>query len=107
MSVPPEVHRRLLSGFIEAVQSGNQKALMDLLAEDASPVADGGGKIPGAATQPVVGSRAVAQFAIGANLDFLPADYRVELSEVNYQPALIARTADHVLVVLTIEVEQE
>jgi len=106
-SVPVEVHRRLLSGFIEAVQFGNQKALMDLLAEDASLVADGGGKIPGAATQPVIGSRAVAQFAIGANLGFLPADYHIELSEVNYQPAVIARAADRVLVVLTIEVENQ
>ena len=106
-SVPPEVHRRLLSGFIEAVQSGNQEALMDLLAEDASLVADGGGKIPGAAIHPILGSRAVAQFAIGANLGFLPADYHIELSEINYQPAVIARTADRVLVVLTIEVEDQ
>ena len=106
-SVPPEVHRRLLSGFIEAVRSGNQKALIDLLAEDASLVADGGGKIPGAAIYPVNGSRAVAQFAIGANLGFLPAGYHVELSEVNYQPAVIARTAERVLVVLTIEIENQ
>jgi len=106
-SVPPEVHKRLLLGFIEAVQSGNQQALMDLLAEDANLVADGGGKIPGAAIYPVVGNRAVAQFAIGANVRFLPADYQVELSEVNYQPAIIARTADRVLVVLSIEVEKQ
>jgi len=106
-SVPPEVHKRLLSGFIEAVQEGNQKALMDLLVEDASLVADGGGRIPGAATQPLLGSQAVAQFAIGANLGFLPKDHHIELSEVNYQPALIARTADRVWVVLTIEVEEQ
>lgn len=106
-SVPPEVHRRLLSGFIEAVQAGNQKALMDLLAEDASLVADGGGKIPGAAIHPVIGSSAVAQFSIGANLRFLPEVYQVEFSEVNYQPAIIARAGDRVLVVLTIEVEEQ
>jgi RNA polymerase sigma-70 factor (ECF subfamily) len=106
-SVAPELHKRLLLGFIEAVRSGNQKALMDLLAEDASLVADGGGKIPGAAIQPVIGNQAVAQFAIGANLGFLPADYHIELSEVNYQPAVIARAADRVLVVLTIEVENQ
>ena len=106
-SVPPEVYKRLLLGFIEAVQSGNQQGLMDLLAEDASLVADGGGKIPGAAIYPVVGNRAVAQFAIGVNLGFLPADYHVELSEVNYQPAIVARTADRVLVVLSIEVEKQ
>ena len=105
-SVPAEVHKRLLSSFIEAVQMGDQKALMDLLTEDVSLVADGGGKIPGAAIHPVIGSNAVAQFAIGVNLGFLPADYHVELSEINYQPAVIARVADRVLVVLTIEVEK-
>lgn len=106
-TVPPEVQRKLLAGFIEAVRLGDQKALMDLLAEDANLVADGGGKIPGAAIHPIIGSRAVAQFAIGANLGFLPADYQVEFSEVNYQPAVIARTADRVLVVFTIEVQEQ
>ena len=106
-TVPPEVQRKLLSGFIDAVRLGDQRALMDLLAEDASLVADGGGNIPGAAIRPVMGSKAVAQFAIGANLGFLPADYHVEFSEVNYQPAVIARTADRVLVVFTIEVEEQ
>lgn len=105
-SVPAEVHKRLLAGFIEAVQSGNQKALMDLLTEDVQLVADGGGKIPGAAIHPILGGSAVAQFAIGVDLRFLPAVYQVEFTEVNYQPAAIVRAADRVLVVLTIEVEE-
>jgi len=104
--VPPEVHQQLLESFLKAVQAGDQTALMELLTEDVRLVADGGGKIPGAATQPVVGIRAVAQFAIGANLRFLPAVYHVELSEVNYQPAVIARGEGKALVVLTIEVEE-
>ena len=106
VSVPAEVHKRLLSSFIEAVQSGNQAALMDLLTEDVQLVADGGGKIPGAAIHPILGGSAVAQFAIGVDLRFLPAVYQVEFSEVNYQPAAIVRAADRVLVVLTIEVEE-
>jgi RNA polymerase sigma-70 factor (ECF subfamily) len=107
VAVPAEVHKRLLSSFIEAVQSGNQEALMELLTEDVQLVADGGGKIPGAAIHPILGGRAVAQFAIGVDLRFLPAVYQVEFSEVNYQPAMIVRVADRVLVVLTIEVEKE
>jgi RNA polymerase sigma-70 factor (ECF subfamily) len=103
--VPPEVHTRLLTSFMQAVQSGNQEALMDLLAEDVQLVADGGGKVTGAAIHPVMGSRAVAQFCIGTNTRFLPADHSVELSEVNYQPAVIARAVDQALVVFTIEVE--
>ena len=38
---------------------------------------------------------------------FLPDDYRVEMAEVNGQPALIFRTGDQSLLVLTIEVEAE
>jgi RNA polymerase sigma-70 factor, ECF subfamily len=105
-AVSPDEHRRLLTSFMQAVQSGSQEALMNLLTEDVQLVADGGGKIPGAAIYPVIGSRAVAQFAIGANLSFLPAGYQVEISEVNYQPAVIARAVGQALVVLTIEVEE-
>src|SRR6266487_3110585 len=104
--VPPEVHKQLLESFLRAVQAGDQTALMELLTEDVRLVADGGGKIPGAATQAVVGSRAVAQFAIGVNLRFLPSVYHIELSEVNYQPAAIARSDGKALVVMTVEVEE-
>src|SRR5215510_10980675 len=104
--VPPEVHQQLLESFLKLGQAGDQTALMELLAEDVQLVADGGGKIPGAATQPVVGNRAVAQFVIGVNLRFLPAVYHIELAEVNYQPAVIARAEGKALVVLTIEVEE-
>ncbi len=106
VSVPPEVHKQLLTSFILAVQAGDQTALMQLLAEDVRLVADGGGKVPGAATQPVIGNKAVAQFAIGANTRFLPSVYQVEFSEVNYQPAVIVRADDKVLIVLTVEVEE-
>jgi len=106
VSVLAEVYKKLLFSFIEAVQSGNQEALMGLLTEDVQLVADGGGKIPGAAIHPILGGSAVAQFAIGVDLRFLPAVYRVEFTEVNYQPAAIVRAADRVLVVLTIEVEE-
>ena len=90
---------------VEAVQAGNTTGLLDLLAEDVTLVADGGGKVPGAAIHPVNGRAQVAQFAVGASKRFLPQVYRVELSEVNYQPAVIVRAGDRALVVMTIEVE--
>ena len=105
VEVPAAEHRRLLTGFIQAVQSGDQAALMELLTEDVRLVADGGGKIPSAATRPIVGSQAVSQFASRVNLSFLPPGYAVELSEVNYQPAVIVRAGGRALVVFTIEVE--
>lgn len=104
-AAPPELHRRLLEGFLEATQSGDQAALMNLLTQDARLEADSGGKIPGAAINPVIGSSAVSKFAIGVNLRFLPQGYQVEFSEVNYQPAVILRAGGRALVVFTIEIE--
>jgi len=101
----PETHRQLLAGFLQAVQTGDTSALMALLAEDATLVADGGGKVPGAATRPVVGRTAVVQFALGASRRFLPAGHHVELSEVNHQPAAILRAGDQAYLVLTVEVQ--
>lgn len=103
--IPVEENQQLITGFIQAVREGNTTALMDLLAEDAVLVADGGGKIPGAAIHPILGRVKVAEFAMHVNLDFLPAGYRVELSEVNHQPAAIAWMGDRALVVMTIEAE--
>ncbi len=103
--VPPEVHERLLAGFLQAVQEGNQTALLDLLTEDVQFVADGGGKVPGAATHLMSGKMPVVQFALGASRRFLPEIYQIEFSEVNREPAIIVRSNGQALLVLTIEVE--
>ncbi len=103
---PPELHKRLLASFLQAVQDGDQTVLMEILAEDVNLVADGGGKVPGAATFPVIGNRAVALFSLGTKGRFLPSVYQIEFSEVNRQPAIIVRAEDRALLVLTIEVEE-
>ena len=106
-STSPEMHRQLLAGFLQMVQAGDAVALMDMLAEEVTLWADGGGKVPGAAIHPVIGRHEVAQFSVGASRRFLPSAYRVELSEVNHQPAVIVRAGDRAVVVLTIEVEAQ
>ena len=50
--------------------------------------------------------QAVARFSLGTKR-FLPEGARVELAEVNGQPALIFRTNDRAYLVLTIEVEAQ
>ncbi len=80
---------------------------MNMLAEDVTLWTDGGGKVKGAATRPVLGRDAVARFCLGANRRFLPEDYRTEIEEVNGQPALVARANDRAYLVLTIEVEAQ
>src|SRR5579864_7244443 len=50
-----ETHRQLLSGYFQAVETGETTALMNLLSEDVTLWADGGGKVKQAALRPIVG----------------------------------------------------
>jgi RNA polymerase sigma-70 factor, ECF subfamily len=102
----PETHRQLLTGFLRAVQAGDMTTLMDMLAEDVSLYADGGGKVRGAATQPIAGRADTVRFLLGTRR-VAPENYRAELAEVNRQPALIVRANDRAYLVLTIEVEAQ
>jgi RNA polymerase sigma-70 factor (ECF subfamily) len=102
-----ETHRQMLMTFQQAVQAGDMDALMHLLSEDVVLWADGGGKVKGAATRPVSGALAVARFSIGATRRFLPAENRVEVEEVNGEPAVVVRGEGRAYFVLTIEVSAQ
>ncbi|HEU0000291.1 MAG TPA: RNA polymerase sigma-70 factor [Ktedonobacteraceae bacterium] len=107
-STPPETQRQMLISFQRALQAGEMTALVNMLAEDVTFWADGGGKVKGVATRQIFGRNAVARFALDNSPIFrntLPADSRMELAEVNGQPALITRSGDKALAVLTIDVE--
>ena len=107
-SASPETQRQMLRSFQQALQAGEMTALMNLLAEDVSFWADGGGKVKGVATQQLYGRNVVAPFILSNSPIFrnsLPADSRVELAEVNGQPALITRSGERAFAVLTIDVE--
>src|SRR6266404_4834000 len=101
----PQIHRQLLSGYFQAVQTGEMTPLMNLLSEDVTLWADGGGKVKQAALRPIRGREAVARFSLGTKR-FWPENSRVELAEVNGQAALIIRANGQVFSVLTIDVEQ-
>jgi RNA polymerase sigma-70 factor (ECF subfamily) len=97
-------HRQLLSGFLRAAQTGDMAALTDVLADEVTLWADGGGKIKGAATRPVMGRDSVARFLLGTRR-FWPEDSRAELAEVNGQAAVMVRSGGRAFSILTIEVE--
>jgi RNA polymerase sigma-70 factor (ECF subfamily) len=101
----PRIHQQLLSGYFQAVQTGEMTPLMNLLSEDVILWADGGGKVKQAALRPIRGRDAVARFSLGTKR-FWPENSRVELEEVNGQTALIIRAGEKAFAVLTIEVEQ-
>src|SRR5579884_559633 len=99
-----DTHRQLLTAYFQAVEQGEMTALQNQLAEGVTLWADAGGKIKQAALRPIHGRDAVARFSQGT-MRFLPADYQVEIAQVNGQAALIIRTGGQALFVLTIEVE--
>ena len=105
-SVSPQLHQQLLTGYAQAVQTGDMTALTDVLAEDVVLWADGGGKIKQAALRPIRGRDAVARFSLGTRR-FWPENARAELEEVNGQASLIVRTGEETFAVLTVEVEDD
>ncbi|MEP7287705.1 MAG: RNA polymerase sigma-70 factor [Chloroflexota bacterium] len=101
----PEAHRQLLNQFIQTVNTGDLDGLMQLLSQDVIMWTDGGGKTRGAALQPLRGREAVAKFAM-ASIRLVPANFSVEVSEVNGELAIIRREGDRALVVLSIAVDR-
>jgi len=102
-----DTQKQLLTGFLQAVRVGEMTPLMEMLAEDVTMWTDGGGKVKGAATHPIIGREAVARFTLAASERFLPEGARVELAEVNGQPGLILRIGERAYRVMTIEVEAQ
>ena len=102
-----ETHRQLLSGYFQAVETGEMTPLMNLLSENVTLWADGGGKVKGAATRPLTGREAVARFSVGARKRFVPpAGAHEEMAVVNGETALVIRVGAQAVFVLSIEVEQ-
>ena len=109
-TTPPETQKQMLTSFQRALQAGEMSAFMNILAEDVTFWADGGGKVKGVATRQLSGRDTVIRFILDNSPIFrntLPADLGSEFAEVNGQQALIARSGGKALAVLTIDVESE
>src|SRR6266480_6686208 len=76
-SAPPETQRQMLISFQQALQAGEMSTLMNLLAEDVTFWADGGGKVKGVAIHQLSGRDVVARFILSNSPIFrntLPGD---------------------------------
>jgi RNA polymerase sigma-70 factor (ECF subfamily) len=101
----PQAHRHIFIQFLRAVEQGELDGLMQLLTDDVELWVDGGGKARGAATRPLHGRTAVAQFMSATARRATPGA-RAELADVNGEPALIMRAGGEVRLVLSIGVEE-
>ncbi len=101
----PEQHLHLLDQFMRAVSDGDLDGLMEMLTDDVTMWADGGGKARGAATRPLHGRDAVARFLI-ASRRFITDDYHAEVTNVNGEKAAILREGQRALVVFFVQTER-
>lgn len=100
----PVTHRQMLDTFIEVVDRGDMDALLQLLAEDVTLQADGGGKVRGAIEEPLYGRRAVSRFVKNTPNLAIPSAVR-EIIDINGAPSLVLRVDGEIRLVLSLTVE--
>ncbi|MFD6193477.1 RNA polymerase sigma-70 factor [Streptomyces sp. NPDC060275] len=98
-------HQRLLEVFLSAAQTGDLRALEDLLAADVVSYSDGGG-VRGASRVPVVGRSRVAKYLAAFAPRFWPQS-RVRRVEANGRPALLVQVDDDAVALLSIDVSAD
>lgn len=96
---PPDEQRRLIESFLSAVAAGNVDELREVLASDVIALGDGGGKAF-AAKVPIVGFDMVTRFFFGLATKYT-AGVSLNIEEVNGAPALVARTGDAIVSIVT------
>ncbi|UGQ11515.1 RNA polymerase sigma-70 factor [Yinghuangia sp. ASG 101] len=98
-AVPPAEARDALDAFRQAVETGDMRRLLDILAPDVVLLTDGGGVVR-AALAPVVGAGRVTHV-----LAWLAATASLRPAQVNGHPALIIRLAGEADSVLTMRID--
>lgn len=102
----PRTYEKIFTAFLQAIREGDLDKLKGLLVKDASLWADGGGRIKGAATRPIHGAEAVAQFLL-ASTRFAPQDLAPSIEEINNQPAIVLRSKGQAFIVVMLELDDE
>jgi len=101
--IDPEESTRITEQFLTAAATGDMEGLMALLAPDVTSIADGGGKVVGAARRPIVGAAKVAS-AIIALMGKGLADRRIAFLTANSAPAVAFYSGDHLDGIFTLEI---
>jgi len=101
----PEKQREMLERFVAAVSRGELNGLLQLLSDDVTLWADGGGKVRGAALNPLHGREAVARFVIAS--PYLTDDLlEPHIMSVNEEPSLLLRVDGQTRFVVMIGVDE-
>lgn len=101
----PVAQQKLISGFLQAIQTGNVDALTTLLAKDVTLWSDGGGKAI-AARHPLVGKDRIARLLL-VSYRKRPNNSNIELAEVNGVLSILYRVENQVIGVMTFDGNDE
>ena len=101
----PGDQRQLLTSFMQAVQGGDMTALTNLLSDNVTLWADGGGRAKATVLHAIHGRDAVVRASLSTRR-FWPPNSSMELQEVNGQPALVGRDNGRAWLVLAVDMEQ-
>jgi RNA polymerase sigma-70 factor (ECF subfamily) len=99
-----EQWRRLVDRFFTAARAGDVAGLVEILTANVTSTADGGGKVA-AARRPISGRDQMARYAAGAFSRNVPQlDLRLDVAEVNGDPAVLAFDGETLAGVLCFEI---
>jgi RNA polymerase sigma-70 factor (ECF subfamily) len=101
--VSSEMQTRLTAQFMQACASGDLQGLMSLLAEDATLMSDGGGRVT-AARKPIHGADHIARFLTGLIKKAGPGRLHIRPTLVNGQPGFITYWDDRLVNVLSLDI---
>lgn len=87
----PEDESRLADAFVSAIRDGDVDALARVLAEDATFVSDGGGRVT-AVPKPLIGNEIIAKALIGFTRFYNPQEHRMRRARVNGLPGFVLST---------------
>jgi RNA polymerase sigma-70 factor, ECF subfamily len=98
---PSEQAQELVEQFLAAVETGEVKKLLAMLAEDAVMYSDGGGRVR-AAGRPIVGADHVSRFFVGI-WPRLPQDIEWRLASINGRPGFVMYSQGEVVKVCSFD----
>jgi RNA polymerase sigma-70 factor, ECF subfamily len=102
--VPPADKERLIRRFLNAMENGDERTVLQLLAPNVSWTADGGGKVPGVVPKPVLGAGNVARL-LAAIVNKARGTVRGELVTLVGEPALAFWIGDALYGVWALDVD--
>jgi RNA polymerase sigma-70 factor (ECF subfamily) len=102
--VVPAEYEEVLERFLAALNTGDIQGLMDVLAPDVVSVADGGGKVRGAARRPIVGAERLARYLVGG-MAKAEGMFHASLTWVNARPGIRMELDGQLVGVVSLTIE--